>query len=108
MLVREREHLTNSVVEVIDANRSEQRPAKPRFDTQHEHLELRIAHHAAHILTPTETAEVQVRATYDPRKVPLPPFERSRERHLARAMKFSRSGWRPRHNRRSSIPHRPG
>jgi hypothetical protein len=69
MLVRERQCLTNGVIEVIDTNRSEQRPAKPRFDAQHEYLELRIAHHAAHILTPTETAEVQGRATYDPRKL---------------------------------------
>jgi hypothetical protein len=54
---------------MIDTNRSEQCPAKPRFDAQHEYLEVRIAHHAAHILTPTETAEVQSRATHNPREL---------------------------------------
>ena len=44
MLVRERQRLTNGVIEVIDTNRSEQCPAKPRFDAQHEDLEVRIAH----------------------------------------------------------------
>jgi hypothetical protein len=69
MLVRERQCLTNGVIEVIDTNRSEQCPAKPRFDAQHEYLEVRIARHAAHILISTETAEVQSRATFDPRKL---------------------------------------
>lgn len=69
MLVSERQRLTNGVIEAIDANRPEQCPAKPRFDAQHEYLEFRIAHHVAHILTPTETVEMQSRATYDPRKL---------------------------------------